>query len=253
MTENDLRHLQRMREHELALILPLLPAGCRILEIGAGIGWQAKALAEKGFIVTAIDIPGTSSRVWPVQEYDGEHIPFPERSFDVVFSSNVLEHISHVIQFQNELVRVLKPNGRAIHILPSGSWRFWTSLAYYPHLVARLAQRLFGNTVSESSIGGAATPASRQRMLKAILPPRHGEVGNFMSEIYSFSRWRWQRLFQRSGWQVEGYQHSRMFYTGYTLLGMKLGVRVRGWLSCFMGSTCHVFCLKPVEKASDRI
>ena len=32
-------------------------------------------------------------QMFPVQAYDGRRIPFADSSFDVVFSSNVLEHI----------------------------------------------------------------------------------------------------------------------------------------------------------------
>jgi 2-polyprenyl-3-methyl-5-hydroxy-6-metoxy-1,4-benzoquinol methylase len=78
--QTEQQHLQHVREHELRLILPLLPKGAKILEVGAGMGWQAKALAEHGFEVRAIDVPSRFARVWPVQEYDGEHVPFADES-----------------------------------------------------------------------------------------------------------------------------------------------------------------------------
>src|SRR5262245_37570899 len=127
-------HLERLRSEELSHILPLLPPQAAILEIGAGMGWQARALAERGFSVTAIDIPGSlesKQRVHAVVEYDGFHLPFPGGHFNVVFSSNVLEHIPHLETFEAEIGRVLETSGKAIHIVPSGCWRFWTTLAYY--------------------------------------------------------------------------------------------------------------------------
>ncbi len=248
---NDQQHLQRLREHELSMLLPFLPPRAKILEIGAGMGWQAKALAAHGFEVTAIDLPAPLTRVWPVQEYDGEHIPFADEAFDVVFSSNVLEHVPHVVAFQRELQRVLKPGGLALHILPSSSWRFWTNLAYYPHLARRLAQKFFIKPESEAR-GEESTMAGKRNLLQTLLPPRHGEVGNFLSEIYWFSRWRWQRLFRTAGWRVVDYQRSGLFYTGYVLLGLKLGLNVRQSLSYFMGSACHVFALKRSQIVSTK-
>jgi hypothetical protein len=87
------------------------------------------------------------------------------------------------------------------------------------------------------------TMAGKRSLLQMLLPPRHGETGNFMSEIYWFSRWRWLRLFQKTGWRVEAYQPGRLFYTGYVLFGWKLGIAARRRLSYFMGSACIVFCL----------
>ena len=119
--------LKRIREYELELVIPLMPPGSSVLEIGAGAGWQSKLLAEYGLGVEAIDVEDSryeSQRIWPVLIYDGENIPFPDSHFDVVFSSNVLEHIKQVDQFLDEIKRVLKPDGIAVHIVPSTSWRF---------------------------------------------------------------------------------------------------------------------------------
>ena len=70
---------QQIRTYELEQVLPFMPDGCSILEIGAGAGWQAKTLAEKGFTVTAIDIAASNYRanqIWPILEYDGKHISY---------------------------------------------------------------------------------------------------------------------------------------------------------------------------------
>ncbi|NIN68390.1 MAG: methyltransferase domain-containing protein, partial [Anaerolineae bacterium] len=91
--------LEEIRKYELERVMPFLLRGSSILEIGGGAGWQAKMLAERGFTVVSIDVAGSQYeeyRLWPVQVYDGKHIPFPDNRFDVVFSSNVLEHIPHI-------------------------------------------------------------------------------------------------------------------------------------------------------------
>lgn len=76
----------------------------------------SSGVAEAGFDVSGIDIPSSNlkdDRIWPVTDYDGKNIPF-----DIVFSSNVLEHIPHIYDFQGEIERVLKPGSIVIHILP---------------------------------------------------------------------------------------------------------------------------------------
>ncbi len=47
-----------------------------------------------------------------------ESIPFTENSFDFIFSSHVLEHCCDVIKVLKEFIRVLKPGGLVILILP---------------------------------------------------------------------------------------------------------------------------------------
>ena len=238
----SLEHLQRLRTADLIQILSLFPPRSAILEIGAGMGWQAELLAGKGFAVTAIDIPGgveAQQKAYPVVEYDGRSIPFPERSFDVVFSSNVLEHIPHLAAFQTEIARVLKPGGKAIHILPSACWRFWTTMAYYPYLIKRIFTR---QTPVIAAAGEEAKPA-RRTLPQRLFPPRHGERGNFFSEMYWFSRRCWQRHFQQHGWRIATYQPSRLFYTGYEVLHLHMNLPARRRLSFVCGSSCHVFCL----------
>ena len=86
-------HVETIRTWELQQVVSVIPPGSRILEIGAGAGWQSRALAQMGFAVEAVDVASAlhaDTRVFPVEEYDGRHLPFADESFDVVFSSNVL-------------------------------------------------------------------------------------------------------------------------------------------------------------------
>ena len=245
------QHLHDIRSYELQRALSLIPSQSKILEIGAGAGWQAKTLAESGFSVVAIDVPGTQyaqERLWPVLEYDGINLPFPDGCFDVVFSSHVLEHIPHAEPFQAEVRRVLKSDGIAIHILPTGTWRLWTSICLYAYFAKILVEVLFPVVPSGdlAKTGACAQKRSvRQNIrLRALLPSRHGEVGNAISEIYLFSRFRWMDLFRQTGWSVEAYYPTRLFYTGYMLLNSKLNLRLRRNASFILGSSSHLFCLR---------
>lgn len=216
-------------------MLPLLPPGARILEIGAGAGWQARALAERGYAVEAIDTGGSGyeqARIWPVAVYDGHKIPFEDESFDVVFSSNVLEHIPHVGPFQEEIKRVLKAGGTAVHVLPSASWRVWTNVTHYAHLFRHVA-------------GLRATPRAKFWYFRhGLVPPRHGERGNALTEIRNFSRGAWLKFFEATGWVLVKSYPNRLFYTGYSILDSRLPLRARRWMSYAMGSACNVICLR---------
>ncbi len=249
----DFKHLENIRTYELGLITPRIPEGSTVLEVGAGSGYQAMKLAELGHRVEAIDIPGSRHeirRIWPVLAYDGHDIPFPDNHFDIVYSSSVLEHIPHIVEFQSEIQRVLKPGGLAIHVLPATSWRFWTSLAHYffaLKAVYRSITRTGGSAEATENRVSASTP----RNIAAVLfPQRHGERGNAITELVLFNRRSWQSLFQATGWEVAGCYPNRLFYTGYCVLGSNLNIQVRQRLSAFLGSSCLIYVLKASNKRS---
>lgn len=248
-------YLENLRAYELEQALAEMPSGKRVLEIGAGSGTQARLLSERGYQVQAIDVRASrhsQSRVWPVIEYDGNRIPFADASFDIVFSSNVLEHIPHLERFQAEIQRVLRLDGRAVHVVPSAGWRWWTNLLHYCHVV-RYALGMFSGRSTKSvttpyagaDIRSVVSTRGRWRLIReAILPVRHGERGNPVSELYYFSRMYWNRLFKSTGWVVRKRYSIRLMYSGYGCLGDRLPLRVREILSHILGGSSHVFSME---------
>ncbi len=211
-----LDHLESIRRLELEFALRSFPDSGKILEIGAGTGWQADALQKRGFDVDSIDLDTSNykdNRIFPVVDYDGHNIPFADSTFDVVFSSNVMEHIPHLEAFQTEIHRVLKLDGVAIHVVPSSTWRVWTNIT---------------------------------RVLKAWkIPEIHGEhASNALTEILVFRKKWWGQLFERTGWQVVDIQSCPVFYTGCSLMDKRLSTRSRQQLSKILGGSTSLFLLK---------
>lgn len=71
-----------------------LPANARVLDVGCGSGDLAALVMQMrpDVAIEGIDVlvrPGTAI---PVHEYDGEHIPFPDNSFDAAIVIDVLHH-----------------------------------------------------------------------------------------------------------------------------------------------------------------
>ena len=233
----------RMRELEAALMF--LPVHCKVLELGAGAGWQAAELSKLGFDVTAIDVEESNyadSRVCR-NLYDGHRIPLPDESVDVVFSSNVLEHIPHIEIFQAEIMRVLKPDGVAVHLMPTPVWRFWTSILYYPE---RIVDKLSKRSRQRESMVDTDGVTDIRMIKKAsrtrnFLPPRHGERGNSISELYLFSVLRWKNLFRQAGWHLVEVKPIRLFYSGKHFFGQRLSLQVRHGLSYLLGCSCRLY------------
>jgi SAM-dependent methyltransferase len=97
----------------------------RWLDVGAGHGALSLSLRAAGGVPVSLDvadrrIPG--GRHAPFVIGLGERLPFADRAFDGVISSNVLEHAPDTHAMVRELVRVCRPEG-FIYL----SWTNWYS------------------------------------------------------------------------------------------------------------------------------
>ncbi len=245
--------LNQLRDAEIERVAGLFPRGARVLEIGAGTGRQAADLKRRGFEVEAIEIPDSNyagSRVFPITDYDGRHVPFPDASFDLIFTSNVLEHVPDLAQLHAEIRRVLKPGGTCVHLMPTVSWRFWTMVTAFPTAFQKIAAHA-------GEIGKAGQPWSRRLRRLATLPAwsigyllapffqnRHGERGNVLTELWLFRTAWWRRNFLGNGFEIVEDHPSGLFYTGYFFLGRRLSLARRERWARRLGSACHVFQLR---------
>ena len=241
-------HLERLRAAELELIREYLPAGSQILELGGGDGYQAAILSMWGHHVTSVDIALPASghaKFYPVALYDGKTLTYDDGRFDVVFSSNVLEHVKDLGSLLAESTRVLRRNGMTIHILPSPYWRFWTSIAHY----AYVALRTLGahGPVSGGVVQSVAEKIQRRGawcvIRRALVAGPHGVYPSALSEIYYFSKHRWRKVFRDAGFEIVRVLKSGIFYTGYELLpGLSLETRKK--MAKALGSATYVYILR---------
>ena len=239
-----------LRQTEFETVQKFFLPGMRVLEIGGGTGYQANLIARLGGAVDSIDVahPSSGESYFPVRIYDGRTLPFADGSFDVVFSSNVLEHIPDLQKTLSEIHRVMKVNGLAIHILPTPAWRIWTSFSHYIHIAQRLGGMVVGRwKIATSGQAGTHTKVSALGwwgMIKRVLiGGPHGEYPSAISELWYFSRRRWLNLFNESGFELVEDHPSRVFYTGYGVFP-SITVNSRRALSRVIGSATRVFVLR---------
>lgn len=118
-----------------------LPKDSRILDLGANIGTFSHRLYEMGYKDTiGADISDQAieygKKKYPdlkdkLVSFSGDHLAFPNTSFDVVTMFDVIEHIPDVEKFlKGEVFRVLKPGGIFIFQTPNKYMNMvWTIMA----------------------------------------------------------------------------------------------------------------------------
>jgi SAM-dependent methyltransferase len=107
---SDLSDADRLRVYNTVSIVP---QDCRtILDVGAGDGRVSHALAEQGKAVTAFDLSHVALSRLRVPGVQGscENLPFPDKSFDLVISTEMLEHLREGIyaKARGEMARVAR-------------------------------------------------------------------------------------------------------------------------------------------------
>jgi SAM-dependent methyltransferase len=97
--------LAEVREH-------LDPDGAIVLDVGAGPRQFATAFLDAGARYVPVDQdPAVSSMVHDGVVATGARLPFADGAADLVFCSNVLEHVPDPAALADELFRVVRPGG----------------------------------------------------------------------------------------------------------------------------------------------
>lgn len=113
----------------------------KLLEIGAGVGTLLIVAREK-YGIEAFGVDSSNNEFSSfneissvlLEEYnlpkdlvvngEAEHLPFPDCSFDLIYSANVLEHVKDPQKVFSEAIRALKPGGYLQFVIPN-YFSFW--------------------------------------------------------------------------------------------------------------------------------
>lgn len=92
---------------------------CRILHVAPDYGLYLWLSRQPGVAYTGSDIDaGRYRHIRNMHSADLTQAPFEDASFDAVICSHVLEHIPDDAQAMREILRILKPGGRALLLVP---------------------------------------------------------------------------------------------------------------------------------------
>jgi len=132
------------QERRLNMIREWAELHGRVLDNGCGLGTYLAAFAPYSHERYGLEIE--LDRAVTALEYSngiiqgvGEHIPFADNTFDLVFSNEVIEHVQDDALYAAEMARVTRPGGRILLFCPN---------RWYPveqHGVYWRGQYKFGN------------------------------------------------------------------------------------------------------------
>ncbi len=119
--------------------------GCRsILDVGCGSGMNSKALAAKGHHVSGVDLSEAAIEQYRSYGFEGRAedieagLDYPDSSFDVVFCSEVIEHMTSPEILVSKMKRVLKPGGWLVLSTPNSAFWLYRILGVLGYTVSEL-------------------------------------------------------------------------------------------------------------------
>jgi SAM-dependent methyltransferase len=109
--------------------------GAAILDVGCGIGTYVRAFRAFSDDVHGIEVEPervaeASAELPNIVLGVGEHLPYPDGRFDLVFSNEVLEHVDDDRATAAEMARVTRPGGAIVAFVPNRLYPFETHGAY---------------------------------------------------------------------------------------------------------------------------
>lgn len=154
-TGSQLHLLARMNPARFAYFDPLVRhwQELRVLDLGCGGGLAAACLAQRGARVVGLDLSRASLHV--AARHTRRHgrpealfvcgraetLPFADASFDVVWCTDVLEHLPHLPAAIDQIARVLKPGGLFLYDTINRSWLSRLLVIWFWEYLAGLAPR----------------------------------------------------------------------------------------------------------------
>ena len=197
----------------------------RTLENGCGIGLYLEHLRSSSGEVIGLEFDLDRARQAKESSRhilggSGEHLPFPENSFDLILSNEVIEHVQDDRQAVREMVRVLKKGGRLVLFCPNRWYPFETHGIYWRGKY-RFGNKLFVNYLP-TGIRNQLAPHVRaysRRALEAIfedLPVEYitrkvifGGYDNIIHRLPRLGRWIRSFLYslEKTPFQALGLSH----------------------------------------------
>ncbi|WP_447979443.1 class I SAM-dependent methyltransferase [Candidatus Nitrospira bockiana] len=270
--------LKQIRKRELSAALGVVRGKQfnSVLELGCGDGYQSEELrmrfgrvVSSDYRVSALDREEGHELVFVA--CDAEQLPFKDESFDLIFTSNLLEHLEDVGQALTEMKRTLRREGVMIHTVPNITWKLLQLLLHYPFVFSlalakcikrhhrgnsELHRAKYKRADSNVKRTGAVGGGWGRKWKSRLFPSIHGVSQTHIEEMYRFSNYYWTKVFKANGLSIRPCPVRMPLYSAYGF-GLeslrKIGERI-GLSSayCFLVSQTidsrDASCIKEMDK-----
>lgn len=195
-----------VERHRYGVYAPWMPAVMEftahgnedVLEIGGGVGTDLAQFAARGARVTDVDLAAGHLRLAEENlrlrgltgrfvHHDAESLPFPDASFDLVYSNGVLHHTPNTRTVIAEVRRVLRPGGRAIVMLyAENSIHYWRKVVWMAGVREGLLDRVSIGEIMSRTVERSANDA--KPLVKVYTPARAAALFQGFDDIEILQR-----------------------------------------------------------------
>lgn len=226
---------QSIRKKDINILFSKLPENFfnKGLEIGGGDGFQSFFLTQyiKKLVSTDIDRkivfkPPTSDIKYVIIDAENLEKHFSRSEFDLIFSSNTLEHINDIDKVMASFKLLLDQNGIMIHVMPNRLWVLFKVFLlpfsyFYNYLLTNIIRKKNLRNISDVSLNSKQFNNNHnvnnytlnnqnmkkvgynsnvyKKLIRFFWQPPHGVCKTNFQEFYSFGKTNWVRLFKKHG------------------------------------------------------
>lgn len=114
-----------------------MKAGQRLIDVGCGRGDFLRGFIRLGLECYGVDQTDAAKKICPEADIKianlEKELPYPDNTFDIVYSKSVIEHFYHPENLAAEMHRILKPGGILVALTPDWEWVYKVFFKDYTH------------------------------------------------------------------------------------------------------------------------
>jgi 2-polyprenyl-3-methyl-5-hydroxy-6-metoxy-1,4-benzoquinol methylase len=172
----------------------------RVLDVGCGTGLNANILRDMGHTVVGVDLSPVAIEKMKQAGFEGyvadiaAGLPFQPGTFDMVYASEVIEHIADTESFLTQIALALKPGGLLMLSTPNSAfWPFRLTAAIgrtvtevqHPGHLRFFSKRGLVNSIKAA---GFTDVNAQARHIYLLIPDKIGQPLSFLLKPMGFER-----------------------------------------------------------------
>lgn len=224
---------QHNRSQWVAAQATLIPAGSKVLDVGAGCAPYRSLFSHCEYRAHDFGQEPSTIGKYAALDYQSDitAIPVPNESFDVILCTEVLEHVPEPIRAIHELARILKREGRLLVSAPLGSFLHQEPYHFYggftPHWYRKyLSEAGLQIESLEANRGFFSWFGQEAMRFSALIDPRRTgykgkRVWMGLTALWLITLPSLRGLFPMLGAVLDSFGLEQMATVGYHILAVK--------------------------------